>query len=366
VATLAALVPLAATGCELAVSDTLPLYSCVPGMADVCPLGMTCDPDTRVCARPGVGAGADASFEGDGGAGSDATDIGRADAHASDGDTGVSANHDGSADAQSAPPDGDVGTGDSSTCDTLGCRCSGGVDCASQVCASQQAVTTPIWDAAGDRGFCTQPCCTSADCLSGVCFASGVGGNYCVMPGWLPGRSVTLGKSLGGATCQANSDCRSGLCVAGTCADTCCSATSTTGVCAAGATCHIGAVPGTGFDTHTAAICGPPVSCSGFQCSRPCRNSGECGAGQACYYLPALPSKDIVAACTSGDGPATEGSKCTTDFTCATNYCDTHSMQCSDVCFANGDCTVDGWFCRPAMVSLASGGSDSVLTCGGP
>jgi hypothetical protein len=38
-------------------------------------------------------------------------------------------------------------------------------------------------------------------------------------------------------------------------------------------------------------------------------------------------------------------------------------MQCTDVCFADSDCTVDGWRCRPEVAVLGQV-SFSYLACG--
>jgi hypothetical protein len=374
-------------GCELAVGDSLPPFTCLPGAANTCPAGFVCVPATQECeSRSGLctptSCGAESVCDsqtlkctpiggstGDDGQSPDASTAG--------GDAGVSSGSDATNEAN-ARSDGPDGTGQaqseagstpdgSTSCRGVGCSCTGGAACDSNICAASQTVTNDVTQADMGNFFCTQPCCTSADCPgSSVCFATGAGGNYCVLPAWLGRTTPTLGVRAGGAACTSNKDCRSGLCASSMCADTCCSLANAAAECATGTTCRFGTFPGLSFDTHAAAFCGPVTACTGgFQCNHPCRSTAECGAGQACYYLPAnLPNKDINAACTTGDGPGVEGSKCSTDFQCASNFCDTTTMECSDVCFADTDCTVDGWHCRPATVVLASGGSDSVLTCG--
>src|ERR1019366_1307700 len=85
-------------------------------------------------------------------------------------------------DASSKGDGGCKGTG------TL-CPCNNASDCSTGVCALSETVGAQLYTAAGNASFCTTPCCTSIDCAAGtVCFASGVGGNYCVNPAWL-GRS---------------------------------------------------------------------------------------------------------------------------------------------------------------------------------
>ena len=52
-----------------------------------------------------------------------------------------------------------------------------------------------------------------------VCFGTGGGGDYCVTPAWI-GRGTTVGSGEGGAACEGDGDCRSGLCVDQTSAPT--------------------------------------------------------------------------------------------------------------------------------------------------
>jgi len=72
----------------------------------------------------------------------------------------------------------------------------------------------------------------------------------------------------------------------------------------------------------------------------------------------------IVAVCSSALGTGVEGSSCQGDGDCLSGFCDTtSSMQCTDVCFADSDCTVDGWRCRPEVAVLGQV-SFSFLACG--
>jgi hypothetical protein len=46
-------------------------------------------------------------------------------------------------------------------------------------------------------------------------------------------------------------------------------------------------------------------------------------------------------------------------------FCDPVTKLCTDVCFADSDCTVmPGWRCRDATVAVQAGGNYSVLCCG--
>ena len=44
--------------------------------------------------------------------------------------------------------------------------------------------------------------------------------------------------------------------------------------------------------------------------------------------------------------------------------CSTTTNECTDVCFANSDCTKSGWRCRPEAETLQGGGKFEVLACG--
>jgi len=316
-------------GCELAVPDTVPAFTCVPA-AGSCPGDEVCDPVTMQCVPPAHPVGPDAQ-----------------------------------------------------ACTQVGCDCSGPSDCASGICGDQLTVTTDVYKAASDASFCTRPCCTSADCdASSVCFATAAGGSYCVLPAWL-GRSTALGTGRGGAPCGVDSDCRSGICAGQACADTCCSTAHAQADCSPGATCAFGAFPGKSFDVHYTAYCAPAsgagangASCTGNgqclaalcavgTCHDACRSSTDCGStSEECAYA-ILPSFAIVTACATSPGSGEEGTSCQSDAACQSGFCDAASGLCTDVCFADTDCTADGWRCRPEMMALPGGASYSVLACGG-
>jgi hypothetical protein len=217
-----------------------------------------------------------------------------------------------------------------------------------------------------------------------VCFATAAGGNYCVNPLWV-GRAVDFGAKVGGTSCAANAECRSGLCAGSKCADPCCS-TNATASCAPGTSCRFGNFPGaTSFDKSYVASCGSagsgangstcnvPSDCkselcdSNFNgnCRNACRNTADCGsASVSCAYIVVTGNNGIVAACFPQAGNAAEGATCTQDSDCQSQFCDPTAKQCTDVCFANSDCTKAGWRCRPEVVTVQAGGSYSVLACG--
>jgi hypothetical protein len=392
-------------GCELVVSDTVPSFTCLPDAADTCPSGSVCVPDTHQCAprsgtcAPGASTGcapgmrcdtqtlqcvSSGSTAGDASDDGDATRTGMPDSARSAPDVEVA-----DSEARDAP-DGegpDVGVPDAppadapSTCRGITCSCTGEGACDNGVCADQLTQTNALYAAAGSRAFCTQPCCTSADCPGNtVCFGTGGGGSYCVLPVWI-GRSSQLGEGEGGSTCSTNSDCRSGLCSMNMCADTCCSTAQAASECASGTECRFAAFPGNDFDTHETAWCGPGVGnaaggaicavdtacqsgkCGSFgRCEAVCRNTADCGGGGlACSYgaAPTLPAnKDIVAGCVTVTGMTANGGTCTGNTDCQSAFCD--GTQCTDACVTDADCK-SGLHCRPVHVQVQ--GSYSVLGC---
>jgi hypothetical protein len=377
-------------GCEIGIGGDVPAFECVQGPA-VCPGNQVCDTSSHQCVAPcsvtGCGGGTECDPN------TNVCVLGEA-GPSDDGpgpDTSMNDGDAASTPDEAAPP-ADTGTTEGSgPCRTLGCKCGGGGDCDSGICADQLSVTPGLWSAAGSAGFCTQPCCVSADCdLRTVCFASGAGGDYCVNPLWV-GRSVAGGGTKnGGSSCANNSDCRSGFCAGTSCADTCCSTGQASSQCASGTTCRFGNFPGgVAFDKNYVAYCDTSQgngqngsgcssnnSCRSSLCASDpsnvchdaCRNSAECGSQQACQYVlpqPAATPAPVVAACFSSQGNTPQGGSCNpTGSTCQSGFCDPNASVCTDVCFANSDCTKTGWRCRPETVPLQGGGSYSVLACG--
>jgi hypothetical protein len=396
-------------GCELEVGDTIPNVSCLPGGQNPCQSGFVCATNhqcvvaSAAACRPACGGGTrcnpstlecvsvvDASVGVHGPDASSRSEAG-ADARGDGMDAGLAetAMSDAANGEMQPPVDSQV------TCRDLACTCSGPSSCDSGICGNEDAVTTAVIKANGGNSFCTQPCCTSADCsASTVCFAAGTGGNYCVPPEWI-GRVAGLGQGIGGATCKVGSDCRSGLCTSassGTCADPCCStpravagdagATDKGSQCATGAVCRFSTFPGNTNDTHYAAWCSPPGAgmlapgspcaidgvCAsdrcgvGFGCEAICRSTNDCANGFACSYSAGpFANKDIAAGCMPAMGTLAEGSTCKNNGDCETNFCD--SGKCSDVCFSDSDC-IKGWHCRPVKISLSNGGYEDILSCG--
>jgi hypothetical protein len=303
-------------------------------------------------------------------------------------DQGSEAGSDGS-DSSSGGHPGEAGPTDAG-CTNGGslCSCSGTSDCSTEtpICAQAADVGADL----GHAGFCTKPCCTSADCSAGaVCFASGQGGNYCVDPAWL-GRSTPASSAIGGASCASGSECRSGLCASGTsgnvCADTCCSFAGSSAECASGSQCAFGFFQGSaGPDRHFAALCGPPggagtagspcsvsAECAGgfcytgassSFCVQPCAVPTECGSGYACQLD--INGTDLYAACFQFAGGNAQGSQCDNFQNCLGGLC--NGGLCSNPCFSDAVCT-SGWRCKPEVDDSYPLGPQNqeytVLACG--
>jgi hypothetical protein len=386
-------------GCELAISSDVPVFECdqAPG---ACPENEVCSPTSGQCVASCIASACPAGFHCDSSGICEPTQSGIIDAtteEAGGGRDGPQETEAGgpseATDAADGAPATETGPPHDGSCGGLLCPCSSGTRCNSGVCADALTVGTALYAAAGSQSFCTTTCCSSGDCADGsVCFASAIGGNYCVNPVWLQ-RSAQLGTAVGGATCMSGRDCRSGLCSVppppapptGTCADTCCTTSDTT-QCAAGNVCRFGPFPGAvPLDRGFVAQCGhggtgPNGSACTFAyqcaselcdltygCVNPCRSTAGCSAsGESCVYINPPPPNNgaIVAACYGVPGTGAQGTQCTDGTQCATQFCDPTTRQCTDVCFANSDCTKSGWWCRPEQVRLLDGSSSPVLACG--
>ncbi len=279
----------------------------------------------------------------------------------------------------------DTGANEAGPCMGLTCKCSGNSSCDSHICADQLTIGPGVYMAAGSNSFCTKPCCTSADCdPPTVCYATSSNassGNYCVMPAWL-GRATELGSGQGGESCTDDTNCRSGLCAMGTCADTCCSTRQSSSECASGTTCSFGTFPGTpsfdqnytpycaqagtgtnGTNCNFASDCASNVCTSPGVCQDACRSAADCsGRGYSCGYARNQ-SNAVFPACFSSALAGSEGQPCQRNSDCQSGLCDM-GAKCTDVCFSDKDCTVSGWYCRPEQITLRSGGVASVLCCG--
>jgi hypothetical protein len=260
--------------------------------------------------------------------------------------------------ADSKPPV-DVTVVDSSC--GVGCSCTTASACKANLFCADNTVLPGL----ADTPFCTTACCSSNDCPAGsVCYASGTPGSYCVPAALL--NIAATGTALGGATCAANGDCRSGTCdTSGTCLDTCCSDSS----CQGGAFCALDeTTPATihqGFYCLAESPPGVPpdgtcfgnADCSSNAClqigtcTTNCCGAGSCGAagGNSCgTNKTSMTGNDSVNVCGTGSNGGEFGTNCGQDTACTSQVCDTSPGKCTDFCCVDTDCAGFGnYVCRP-------------------
>jgi hypothetical protein len=389
---------IATGGCEAIVSDNLPTGSCAPdNVQGGCPPGYICYQGQ--CAFMAPQAGGAGGGGGGGGGGRDAGGGGGGGAGGGGGGGGGGAG--GAGGGGGGAGGGGGGGGVDAGCVGGGGSCSGFGDCCSKICGDENALGQAVYTSAGSHNVCTAPCCTSDDCAAGlVCYAPGTGSNYCVDPRWIGRQPPQSSPGAIGTPCTTGSQCRSGICdtTAGACTDTCCATSS----CGAGINCQLSTFPGAvNVDDHFTwsckatpqsggpqAVCGQDTDCASNKCISFNGTNGECV--QACRNSPSCPSQyvcaptilingadggienngDAFAACffqTPPPGSGATGSACSgasADAACRSNSCDTAQSVCSDMCFADADCT--GLVCRSLFVKVQGGGNNEILACQNP
>jgi hypothetical protein len=326
-------------GCSVIVPSDVPEYRCSGNDPSSCPSGMVCDAISLLCVSPTPEPDAPDEVPEEG-TGEDS-----------------GADHDG--------PNGPS---------ALGGECVIDADCeAGLLCGGSTILTTAVVPA--NTRVCTKPCCTSANCAAGfVCFPAATGGNYCVAAAKADRTPPGVGGKGGGETCAGHTACRSGLCTAGRCVDTCCDPDQ----CAAGTTCRISTV-----NAHAGWACGVPAggatkevneSCSqnsdckndncvqpfaALRCTPPCCRATDCTslglANNVCAYGQA--GNDYIKWCFGPNAAGQAlGATCNSNNECASRYCDSELGRCANVCCTNSDCA-SGESCKP------SPGSTPFLRC---
>ena len=339
----AALLFVSGAGCSLIVSGDVPEFQCDGTSLSACPSGQQCDRATRKCTSlDGSVVDPDGSVR----------DVVTDDVRDSGSD----------ADASVSPGE-------------LGAKCRLDVECKSKLCASGTILTTTITSATGP--ICTTPCCTSSECpASFVCFNGGTGGSYCVPKGLAQRTPPATGGLLGGASCVANTDCRSGLCTGTpkTCLDTCCALTD----CSGATTCRLASISAPA-PAHDVWVCAPADPFATKLPGDPCMNSSECQSGNciglnfgricrppcsntaSCRAVPGFAAghclygtsgndsfKFCFVSTTTSDSDA--GVMCTDDATCKSDFCDAELKACANVCGKDSDCAPNE-SCRPSGVN---------------
>lgn len=327
---------IAGIGCSVIVSADVPEFSCDVRDPRVCPSGQVCDLTLGKCVVP-----------------SDAPTVDQ-----TDGDE---------PDAEDVP-DADPTPDSSDLPHPLGAQCRLDADCESNLCGTSNMLTTPIVTDTGP--ICTKTCCTSKDCPADfVCFGAGTGGNYCV-PSSKAGRiPAASGGKLPGATCSGASDCRSGLCQAGKCVDTCCMPAD----CTNGTVCQVATLagPGPSHDVWMCAAVNAAASkangdtctnvenecknnnCIGNKCRESCCSVANCESqgrtGGHCRYGES--GSDRIKFCEYTTTGLADEAKCTQDSDCQSDFCDPETKKCAWVCCRDADCAGNK-VCRPSGIGL--------------
>lgn len=314
--------------CSLIVPSELPDVKCASADPSACPSGMTCDLAAGRCITGAI-------IEPDSG------------------------------DEDVVPPtDGGLDADGATDLAPLGASCVVDSDCKSGLCGTSTIMTTAIISGSS-KPMCTATCCTSADCPSSfVCFSGGTGGSYCV-PATKAGRvPPATGGKLPGAACGGSSECRSGLCEASKCVDTCCLGTD----CVSGTVCRVleiktpapshyvwaCAAPNSGgkdVSPGDAGVCSAQSDCKNDNCvgipptrvcTPSCCTAASCTqqgfAGYTCAYGSTTGNDQLKMCFRPGSAGGAVGSNCGFDSDCQSRYCDPELRKCAQLCCTDSDC----------------------------
>ena len=209
--------------------------------------------------------------------------------------------------------------------------------------------------------ICTVSCCAAGDCPNGfVCHAPSPpnGASVCISA---TEAGLTLGSKAAHETCSTGRDCRSGQCTSNKCIDSCCGTID----CGSGGSCVLKSAdglflcrdaPGTG---GYGASCAANSDCksgacidlgfgSGF-CSQRCCSSTDCpDKRDRCELFKSGSNPAEVCApfaFFAGTGTKRGGDSCGANGDCRSDRCGSDG-HCDDFCCHDGDCS-GGWICKP-------------------
>ncbi|HEY6478344.1 MAG TPA: hypothetical protein VI456_17325, partial [Polyangia bacterium] len=173
----------------------------------------------------------------------------------------------------------------------------------------------------GTTGSCKTTCSADADCTGS--------GNFCV--------NNSCGPKPPGASCGADTDCKSGHCADGVCCATVC-----TGTCKS---CAITGSAGTCINVPAGT---DPLSQCADQLAPSCKTNGSCDGNGACQMYA---SGTVCGTNSCASGVATAAGKCDgagtcqagTTASCNAYVCDTTGV-CKTTCTVDADCST-GNFC---------------------
>ena len=311
----------------------------------------------------GGGDGGSAGSGGDSGGGSGGTLAGGGGA-AGSGGTGGAGGSGGT--GGTGGTGGSGGTGGTAP-GSIGATCTSAAECDSILfCANPSA----FGGASGPK-VCTRSCCKSEECGAGtsVCYPSPDGGSACV-PAASVGRG-NLGTGAAGDACSVHSECRSGLCEANKCFDTCCGDAT----CSGSQYCVKKTLPGT---SRSVMACGAAVGNGGYQafcsvdsqcqsgicssgiyCSKACCTAKDCAGTANFVCLHVVPGLRRCSYPGFTPGPKLLGAECAGNGECKSGHClgpTGGPFYCSDTCCSNSDCG-GGFSCSAANV----GGTNQLL-----
>jgi hypothetical protein len=210
--------------------------------------------------------------------------------------------------------------------------------------------------------------------------------------------TATLGTKLGGSTCTADTECRSGTCgileVGGTqkyCIDFCDHDGTGAGGCATGTVCET--LQSTTTDIFEYASCGlsngtqgqgqsctggctwGAASCVNNVCAQPCGSNSQCPASTHCSlsgnavttgtWTTGVPtdvtgksSMETVPVCLANGGAGNHdrrgGAACTQNGDCTSQYCEASLHVCVELCTQDASCPL-GLTCEPIYMAAAAG-----------
>lgn len=176
-------------------------------------------------------------------------------------------------------------------------------------------------------------CASNADCTPpAVCvFDSASGALAC---------GTGDGAGATGDACMDGSECASGICLNGACADPCAEEAD----CPAGYTCRATDLP-TDSGSVTIDVCVPELS--------PCLSDNDCSNEEVCTVDR---QTDLVLGCDDPVGDGTVGESCSDDAECQSNLC--LNGTCSAPCEAPNDCNDAGSTCEGTTVTTGNGDAD--------
>jgi len=199
-------------------------------------------------------------------------------------------------------------------------------------------------DGTGDTG--PTACLSAEDCPDGeVCRVDRSGNSIDMICG------SPAGDGEVGDACDSDDQCRSNLCLDGTCTKPCERPVQCGGD---GWTCDAADVSTDGGDTETINVCQRAPE-------RQCQSDGDCAEPKRCIGRRGANNLEFVCGSPNNNG-ADVGESCQDDSDCALNLC--VDGTCTGPCESNDHCSgADGYTCETTNVDLGNGNTDTASIC---